>query len=856
MKKLFNLDTKDDVKGKTTFSYVVPEDREKINQDALNAIESGKIIDVRYTFLRKDGTTFLGESSASIILDNEGNPTGFIGIIKDITQREKTEKDLELHRNHLEELVEDKISELHYSEQKYKTLVETIDDIIYTIDVEGKFTYANPKSEELTGYSSEEVIGRSFTGLIVPEYLKTTVENFKKAISGKHVPPYETAVICKDGTVIYLELKISTLTDSFGKIIGRLGVGRDITQRKRNEQELEMYRIRLEDLVEERTIELKNEIFERQQTEDELRKLSRVTQQSNSHVVITDKSGLITYVNPAFEKVTGYSFDEVIGKNTRILKSGKHNQEFYKEMWDIILSGKTYKNILINKTKTGKLYYEGKTISPLKNANGEITHFVSTGNDITQKIKDDEAIRESEKHLQTIFDTAQAGIFVIDEKDHTVVDINSAAVKLIGAPKDKIVGSVCHEYICPAERGKCPISNLGQAIDNSERILLNIDGKKIPILKTVTTATIKGRKCLIESFVDISNLKRIEKSLRLSEEKYRTVIDLTTQGFYLVDSNQRISEVNNAFCDLIDFNREEIIGRRLTEFVTDKSRNLMNLEIEKNPIASHRRFDVVLEKKDGEEIYTILNSAIIYSKSGQENGGFGFFDNITKRKSAEEALRKLSSRLQTLQEEERTNIAREIHDELGQNLTGMKMDLAWLKSKVPDNHNLPVYNKFDSLEKLVNQTINDVRRISSELRPSILDDLGLIAAIEWHIKEYVQRTEIHCKLHLPDDDSWIDTKRSTALFRMLQESLTNVARHSEATEVSIKLTKETNKLILDISDNGLGIDEEIIFNHKSLGLLGMRERANIWGGTVTISGKMDIGTFIHVEIPYNEKELK
>ncbi|MFI5251255.1 MAG: response regulator [Bacteroidota bacterium] len=215
-------------------------------------------------------------------------------------------------------------------------------------------------------------------------------------------------------------------------------------------------------------------------------------------------------------------------------------------------------------------------------------------------------------------------------------------------------------------------------------------------------------------------------------------------------------------------------------------------------------------------------------------------------------LRALSARLQMVREEERTQIAREIHDELGQTLTGLRLDLAYLEGK------LKLYGQVDkeildsqiqSMSSLVDSSIQTVRRIATELRPQVLDDLGLIPALEWQTAEFQSRTKIQCTLKSNLEDVKLDQNYSTALFRILQESLTNVARHSSANKVSVKLHVNAKTITLSISDNGKGIAENEIPSLKSLGILGMRERALLLGGKLNITGKRGRGTTIFVEIP-------
>lgn len=223
-----------------------------------------------------------------------------------------------------------------------------------------------------------------------------------------------------------------------------------------------------------------------------------------------------------------------------------------------------------------------------------------------------------------------------------------------------------------------------------------------------------------------------------------------------------------------------------------------------------------------------------------------------------ERMRALAVRLQSAREEERTMVAREIHDELGQALTGLKMELAWLAKRTRPTGEAgaisAVKQKFESMSKLLDQTIHTVRRIATELRPGVLDDLGLSAAIEWYLQEFQRRTGLGCDLGMDATRmDYLGPDRSTAVFRIFQEILTNVARHAQATKVSVNITEQGCNLVLKVQDDGRGITEEQVLGTQSLGLLGMQERVHVFGGSISFVGKRGQGTTVLVLIPL-EKE--
>ncbi len=222
-------------------------------------------------------------------------------------------------------------------------------------------------------------------------------------------------------------------------------------------------------------------------------------------------------------------------------------------------------------------------------------------------------------------------------------------------------------------------------------------------------------------------------------------------------------------------------------------------------------------------------------------------------RASREQLRALAAHLQSIREEERKLIAREIHDELGQTLTGFKMDLAWIRNRLqPDAAELdrrPLLDKISEMGALIDGAADLIRKLCTELRPGILDDLGLIPALEWQAHEFQKRTGIECDLKLQAAQLDLDPERSTALFRIFQEILTNVARHAGAERIMAGLRRTDGNLVLEVRDNGGGIEPAKLSGAKSLGLLGMRERAQVFGGEVFIEGKKGAGTTVTVTIP-------
>jgi len=356
---------------------------------------------------------------------------------------------------------------------------------------------------------------------------------------------------------------------------------------------------------------------------------------------------------------------------------------------------------------------------------------------------------------------------------------------------------------------------------------------------------------LARAFNDMSeSLNRRERALRESEERYKELADSIADVFFAMDKDLKYTYWNKASEELIGIAAKDAIGKSLYEIFPD---------IPETRRAGRVYLDVLREKKHQSftNEYHLGGKDFIFEISAYPSGtGLSVYvKDITERKQAEEDLRRsqerlrnLADHLQSVREEERTNIAREIHDELGQALTGLKMDLSWLTKRIPEDQK-PVLEKIREMSNLTGTTLKIVQRISTELRPGLLDDLGLVAAIEWQAEEFQNKTGVKCKLTVNAEDIVVDGKRASALFRIFQETLTNVARHAQATRVTVSLKEKDGNLDLIVRDNGKGITKEQISDPKSFGLIGIRERVHPWEGEVKISGKSSKGTMVRVRIP-------
>ncbi len=360
---------------------------------------------------------------------------------------------------------------------------------------------------------------------------------------------------------------------------------------------------------------------------------------------------------------------------------------------------------------------------------------------------------------------------------------------------------------------------------------------------------------------DITDRKRMEQALLQSETRYRRLHESMTDAFASVDMTGQIQEFNLAFQTMLGYSAEEL--RQLTYMdLTPPSWRAVEAAILAEQVLP-RGFSEVYEKeyrrKDGTVFPVELRTFLIRDDAGRPAALWAIVRDITERKKvaedlkrSREALRALAGRMEREREEAGTRIAREIHDELGHAMTDLKLDLAWLDRRLAEKgfaSRCVVRSRIAQMSRRVDGHAQSVRRIATELRPPVLDALGLSAAIEWQAREFEQRSGVSCQLVLTQELLALDSAQTTALFRAFQEILSNITRHAQATRAEVVLAHEAGRLSLRVSDNGRGFEPARSVKTTALGLLGMQERAATLGGTVRVESAPGQGTIVTVTIP-------
>jgi PAS domain S-box-containing protein len=350
-----------------------------------------------------------------------------------------------------------------------------------------------------------------------------------------------------------------------------------------------------------------------------------------------------------------------------------------------------------------------------------------------------------------------------------------------------------------------------------------------------------------------------------SQSRLDAIVDSAMDAIVTVDGAQNVVLFNHAAEEIFGVQREEAIGLPLDRFLPQRFRGAHRGHVEefgRTGVTSRRMSDTTALwglRADGTEFP--IEASI--SQAGEPGQRFYtvILRDITRRKKAQDALleqqqelRRLSAQVLEAREEEKTLIARELHDELGQLLTALKMDLAWLRERLPPG-DADAAQRAEQMSRVLDQTVGSTRRISSDLRPLMLDDLGLAEAANWLVGDFASRSGVQCEVRMPGDGllEGLDKPVATAIYRALQESLTNIARHAGARRAWVSVGAENGEIYFEVEDDGRGIEPADLAKGRSLGLKGMRERVHYLGGTIEVARAPRGGTRVSVRVPMQGK---
>jgi PAS domain S-box-containing protein len=783
---------------------------------------------------KKNGELYWESASIVPIRDSGGVITHLLAVKEDITKRKAAEE------------------ALRRSEQRYKDFISHTHEGVWRVEMEqpipidlpveevleklmrfGYIAECNLAHARIMGYSApEEMIGKYLRDLIPPSDQERLESLRAAAHGGLGSRTLEFRALGRSGNVQHL-LRTEIPIVENGMFVRAWGITRDITNVKVAEEAL-------------------------RESEERFR---ATFEYAGVGMALVDMQGHPVKSNPTLTKLLGYSEQE-LSRMAFTEFTHPDDRDLDWRLFGELMAGKRDKYEIEKRyfKKDGSMVWGLLTVSLVSVGSGRPAYGVGMVQDITERKRAETALRESDERLRSLFENATVGIYRTTPAGKILV-ANPALVKMLGygSMEELVERNLEDQGFEPDYPREFFHGRMGQdgEVKGLEVAWKKQDGSAIFVRESARAIRGEGNQILYyDGFVeDITERKRAEEALRKSEERFRLFMNMSPtiawmkdeQGRYVYVSETHEKRVGVRMADQMGHTDFDIYPRATAEQFRRNDQAALE--------AGHP-IEIIEEtvSLQGAPCYWLAYKFPIHDVSGQVFVA-GIASDITERQRMEkelhdslEQLRAFAGRLQSVREEERKRVAREIHDQLGQALTAIKIDLSSLLRELPRGEQQPA-KRMASILKLVDESIQTVRRISTELRPGMLDDLGLVATIEWAGEDFQARTGTMCQVDLPQEDMVIDPERATAIFRILQETLTNVARHAGASAVQVRLALEDNGLTLEVHDNGKGITEDKLSAGRSLGILGMRERAMLLGGELTIQGFPGKGTTVRVRIP-------
>jgi PAS domain S-box-containing protein len=755
-------------------------------------------------FIRKDGTTFPASLNVFSVYDENGKFIGTKTIARDISVLKQAE------------------SALRDSEKKYRTLVDNALVGIYKTNLKGDFLFANEALARIMEFDSpEEIMAES-----VPKRYKDPKD--REVLIGKlrennKVENFEVDLLTKTGETRNVFLSATLEGDTISGMI------MDITERKKAEEALK----------------------------ESEGKLNAMLLSIADHMSMMDKDLNIIWANDIAKKIFG---DEIIGKKCY---EAYHKRKEPCEPYPCLTlkafqDGKVHEHETQVVDKDGNIIYFHCTANvALKDKEGKPIAAIEISRDITERKKAEEALRNEKTFIDSALN-ALSDIFFAFDIGGKFLRWNKIGNTILGYTDEEIskmkptdffsgediqrvteaIGKVMKEGNASLEASFVTKNNRKIPYEISGSLLKDTSGNYIGICGV-------GR--------DITERKRAEEELRKSEERLRSLSEAAYEGI-VFHKEGILLRANNQISMMFGYELDELLGKNIVQIlVAPEAREFMKKQIAGGKLGPYESIGM---RKDGTR-FPMEIRARQTELEGQKIRVATTLD-ISERKQREEKLRKsykqlrdLAARLSEVEETEKRQIAQELHDQVGQNLTVLGINLNIIRSQISKKSAKLVDPRLRDSQELLEKTTESIRTVMSDLRPSVLDDYGLLAGIKWYIEKFSVRTNIAVKIHGKELMLRLPMPVETTIFRITQEALTNIAKHSQAQKVFINLEEKDDKVQLSIADDGIGFDSETVYKMKKemvWGLHAMKERAEALGGKFIVESKPGKGTKIIVEI--------
>ncbi len=765
--------------------------------------------------------------NGNIMLGHSGKPLAVL-TITDITERKQAEE------------------RLRQSEAHFRALFEA--GGVGSVECEaesGRFLRVNQKMCQIVGYSAEELQELTFTEITHPEDRASTLVKYQQFIT-RAAPEYEVEkrYIRKDGAVVWASVTSTILFDKEDRPWHTVAVVQDVTERKQAEAEL-------------------------RESEERFRTLFE--QSAVGQLMIDYDDLTVVACNQLTAQMLGYTREELIGLPIADIEA-RHSLEEIHQLSQAAAKGEKIERESLFRTKTGELRNVWVIGTNIRLKGKHYAH--ASILDITDRKRAEEELERERMRLEKIAFSSPSVIYsfrLSPEGQYSFPYVSAAFFDLYGFRQKDVQqdANLALSRIHPDDFQGLTQSSLASAremsrwqytwrINHPYKGEIWVEGYAAPLREADGGIVWHG------ILNDVTHQKHIEQERRNDEERLKLALAAARMGVWEWDiqsnavfwspecyemlGSDGFDETMDGFTNLVHAEDRERIMHAVQQAITEK-------------VVFSAEFRVT--RTDGKQLWLLNLGRAQYNAQGVPTRMIGIAQDITERKRAEaelekslEQVRSLALHVQNVREEERKRIAREIHDEWGQALAGLKFDLFWLENHLVADDPAALrlcQEKAHTMTELIGSTIEVGRKIATELRPRILDDLGLVIALRWQAQEFQTRTGIHCNFVALPEDLTVSAEQATALFRIFQETLTNVARHAQATTINAYLKKQDDCLRLKVRDNGRGITVQEMSRPGSLGLVGMRERVLPFGGKIRIRGKAGKGTIVIVSLPLQKE---
>ncbi|MBD3415046.1 MAG: PAS domain S-box protein [Candidatus Aminicenantes bacterium] len=504
---------------------------------------------------------------------------------------------------------------------------------------------------------------------------------------------------------------------------------------------------------------------------------------------------------------------------------------------------------------------------PLVNKSGRVYRIIGISTYITERKQMEEALRASEEKYKTLIESSNDSIFII--KDGAIQYVNEELLRISGYSKKELIGQPFLNFVVPEERQKVKNYYLNRLAgkkvpDRYESKAIIKSGELLPVEVSVILIQYKGEKATQVILRDISARKKVEEELRLREQEISTITDNVPALVSYVDKDGYYRFINKQYKEWFGIPKKEILGKHYTQVLGKAAQKRIKDYIKKALSGKQVSYEEKLPYKLGGTRWVKADYVPDVDDEGDISGFFALVTDITDRKQTEKAIERhkqelqhLSSQLMHAQEEERQKISQELHDELGQMLTALSINLSSLDKLRTKEYDSQIRERLEESIQLVDTMSEQLNEMILNLRPSMLDDLGLIPTLRWYVKQFKDRNQSKVNLRVTPSKQQLTKDIETVLYRIIQEALTNTAKHAQAENVQVSINRRKASLKVTIQDDGQGFDAEKVsslpVHEQGSGLTGMRERLLTVNGRLNISSKKGQGTRLDIIIPLGEK---